>query len=308
MEALVQIGIFIISLTVLVKASDYFIESAEKIGLSFGISPFIIGVTIVAFGTSLPELATSIVSVLSDNSEIVVGNVIGSNITNILLVLGLTAIVGRKVLIDDDLLDLDMPVLIGSALFLMICLRDHVFSLFEAVLFLLGLIVFLLKSVFKDDDDEVQSTKVTPLSYVILIVAGALVALSADFTIGAVEKLSAMMNVNKEIIALSVIALGTSLPEVVVSIQCARKGKSGMAVGNVLGSNIFNTLAVMSIPRFFGPLKIPTNIMEFSLPLMLIATALFFIMTLNKKITRWEGATLLILYVYFFGELYQAVV
>jgi len=301
---LIQVLIFLGSLAVLVKASDYFIDSAEKIGLSFGISPFIVGVTIIAFGTSLPELATSVASVLRGQSEIVVANVVGSNITNILLVLGLTAAVGKRIIIDDDLLDTDMPVMIIGAFFLWFVLRDLEVSYFEASLFILGLVFFLMKSFFLDRDDETQKVSASPVQYLILVAAGALVALSANWTIGALENISIALNINPELIALSMIALGTSLPEVVVSIQAARRGKSAIAVGNVLGSNIFNTFAVIAIPRFIGRLEIPPSMLDFSVPFMVATSVIFLVVILNKKITRWEGLVLIVLYLYYLGELF----
>ncbi len=301
---LIQVLIFFASLALLVKSSDYFIDSAEKIGLSFGISPFIVGVTIIAFGTSLPELATSIASVLRDQSEIVVANVVGSNITNILLVLGLTAAVGKRIIIDDDLLDTDMPVLIVGAFFLWFVLRDLEVSYFEASLFLLALVIFLMKSLFMDREDETKKVKASALQYIILIGAGALVALSANWTIGALENISISLQVNPELIALSMIALGTSLPEVVVSIQAARRGKSALAVGNVLGSNIFNTFAVIAIPRFVGRLEIPATMLDFSIPFMIATSVIFLVVILNKKISRWEGLVLIVLYLYYLAELF----
>ena len=134
------------------KASDWFIDSAEQIGLSLGVSPFIIGVTIVAFGTSLPELATSIASVLSGESEIVTGNVIGSNITNIALVLGIAAVVSNKIELEYNIWHIDMPFLWGSAFLLWFVLRDFHFSVFEGLLFLLGIVVFLTYS-FKSEEE-----------------------------------------------------------------------------------------------------------------------------------------------------------
>ena len=134
------------SLFILVKGSDWFVDSAERLGLALGVSPFIIGVTIVAFGTSLPELASSISSVLNHQSEIVSGVVIGSNITNILLVLGLVSTVGRVVNMDYDIMDIDMPMLIGSAFLLWFAMSDQMISTFEAIIFLVGLTIFLVNS------------------------------------------------------------------------------------------------------------------------------------------------------------------
>lgn len=309
MEILMYAGLFIVSLGVLLKASDWFIDSAEQIGLSLGVSPFIIGVTIVAFGTSLPELATSIASVLSGESEIVTGNVVGSNITNIALVLGLAALVVDKIELEYNIWHVDMPFLWGSAFLLWFVLRDLHFSLFEGILFIMGIVIFLAYS-FKSEQEseEIERPTVNWKTYTMLIIGGAFVYLGADYTILAIRKLSTFAGIDPEIIALSAVALGTSLPEVIVSLNAARRGKASIAVGNVLGSNIFNTYVVMSVSSFFGKLVIPANINDLFLPLMVAMTVLFGIMANNKKITRWEGVLLLMFYAFFFGQLIESAI
>jgi len=307
MDTALYLGLFVLSLAVLLKASDWFIDSAERIGLSLGISPFIIGVTIVAFGTSLPELATSIASVFSGESEIVIGNVVGSNITNIALVLGLAALVVNKIELEYNIWHIDMPYLWGSAFLLWLALRDLHFSLFEGILFTLGIVIFLAYSFRNQEEDDKIESMVKPgwKTYALLILGGGLVYLGADYTIFAIKKLSAIAGINPEIIALSAVALGTSLPEVIVSLNAARRGKASIAVGNVLGSNIFNTYIVMGIPSFFGPLKVPANINDLFLPLMVAMTILFGIMSNNRTITRWEGAVLLMFYAFFCASLIE---
>lgn len=307
MDIALYAGLFVVSLGVLLKASDWFIDSAEQIGLSLGVSPFIIGVTIVAFGTSLPELATSIASVLSGESEIVTGNVIGSNITNIALVLGIAAVVSNKIELEYNIWHIDMPFLWGSAFLLWFVLRDFHFSVFEGLLFLLGIVVFLTYSFKSEEEPEAfERPTVTWRQYALLVVGGALVYFGADYTILSIRKLSAFAGIDPEIIALSAVALGTSLPEVIVSLNAARRGKASIAVGNVLGSNIFNTYIVMGLSSFFGKLKIPADINELYLPLMVAMTILFGVMANNKKITRWEGVLLLMFYAFFFGGLVES--
>lgn len=291
------------SLTVLVLASDRFIGAAEKIGLSFGISPFIIGVTIVAFGTSLPELATSIVSVYSGTSEIVIGNVIGSNITNILLVLGLTAIIGKEIILDFDVMDVDMPLLFASAFLLLFVISDQNVSIFEAILFLTGLVIFLLNSLRGDKDDDFERSKVDLKTWMILILGGVMVYYGANYTIDAIKSISAKVGVSPEIISLTAVALGTSLPEVIVSISAARRGKHAIAVGNVLGSNIFNTYAVMGIPALLGNLVIPADTLKFSAPFMIAVTVLFGLVCISRRISKWEGFAFVLFYAFYIGEL-----
>ena len=302
---LLAIAISIVSLIVLLVASDWFIDSSEKIGLSLGISPFIIGVTIVAFGTSLPELATSIASVYRGASEFVVGNVIGSNITNILLVLGLTVLVGKEIKLEFNIWNIDMPLLIGSAILMFFAIQDQHLSLLECSIFLVALVAFLINSVSGSEGHDEESPNIRIMDFVRLLVGGVFVFLGAKWTIYGIVEVSRLAGIGAEIISLSFVALGTSLPEVAVSMQAARKGKHAIAVGNVLGSNIFNTYAVMAIPSFFGPLVIPDNILVMSLPLMLGVTVLFGVITLSKKITFWEGILLLLIYVFYMTELFK---
>lgn len=303
MDILINLAIFVVSLGLLLKASDWFVESAEAIGLSFGISPFIIGVTIVAFGTSLPELATSIASVYGGASEIVVSNVIGSNITNIALVLGLTAVFVNNIKLRTNIWEIDMPFLWASSLLLWLVLQDLHVSTFECILFLLGIVIFLTYSFNKGDKTEKsERPKVSVKHYLLLIGGGVLVWLSANYTIYAILNISESMGIAPKLISLSAVALGTSLPEVAVSLTAAKRGKASIAVGNVLGSNIFNTFFVMAIPGLLGNLVIPPDILAFYLPLMIIMTLLFGIMFMDRRLSRIEGAILLLFYILFMGE------
>lgn len=306
MDLVLNIGLFIVSLAVLLKASDWFIDSAEHIGLSLGISPFIIGVTIVAFGTSLPELATSIVAVLSGESEIVMGTVVGSNITNIALVLGLVAVFVGQIDLEYNIWHIDMPYLWGSAFMLWFVISDLQITLFESLLFLVGIVIFLGYSIKSNDEKPILETQPNWRTYLLLVLGGVLVWLASDYTIQAIRNLSLYAGIDPEIIALSAVAIGTSLPEVIVSISAARKGKASIAVGNVLGSNVFNTYVVVGVPSLVGPILIPEKILDFFLPLMLVMTILFGITSNNKKITRWEGAILLMFYLLFLAEVFKS--
>lgn len=299
---IVNILLFVLSVAVLIFASDKFVGAAEKIGLSLGISPFIIGVSIVAFGTSLPELATSIFSVVDGQSEIVVGNVIGSNITNVLLVLGLTAVMARKIDLDYDVMDIDMPLLFISAFLLWFAIADGHFSFFEAMLFIIALVVFLMNSISNRKADNGEKSKSAFRDYVTLIFGGILVYFGAAYTVEMIENIALDLGADPVIIAVTALALGTSLPEVVVSLAATARGQHAIAIGNILGSNIFNTYAVMAFPSFLGPLVIPEQILSFYLPFMLVVTALFGFICLSKKISMWEGVMLLVFYAFFIGE------
>lgn len=293
------IAIFLVSITVLLIASDRFVDSAEKIGLALGIPSFIIGVTIVAFGTSLPELATSIASVYTGSSEVVIGNAVGSNITNILLVLGAAAIYGKGIKIDYDVMNTDMPMLFGSMFLLYFALQDFTLSTIECVIFLMALGVFLFNSFAGEKEEGILKTKTSAIDWLTIVLGAVAIFFSAKYTIYAMENMATLMEIPVHIISITAVALGTSLPEVIVSITAAKKGNHGMAVGNVLGSNIFNTYAVMAIPGLLGDLTIPSDTMTFSVPFMIAVTVLFGIICLSKRISVWEGYLLIIFYGFF---------
>ncbi|MBK7409451.1 MAG: calcium/sodium antiporter [Saprospirales bacterium] len=307
-ELLLYALIFIVSLAALLKASDWFVDTAERVGLSLGIPPFIIGVTIIAFGTSLPELASSIAAVLAGESEIVVGNVVGSNITNILLIIGLVALVSKEVQLEFRVMDTEIPLLIGSALLLWFTLYDLGLSPIEVGLLLSAMVVFIVSSVQGGKEyPKLERSKVSWKSYSILLVSVVLIYLGANYTIFAIQKVSIMAGIGSEFLALTVVSLGTSLPEVVVSVTAARKNKVGMAIGNVIGSNIFNTYSVMGIPALFGKLVIPAGIVDFSLPFMLGITFFFSILCITHRISKTEGVLLLTFYAFFLIELTSSI-
>ena len=294
--------IFIASLAVLVKGSDWFTEAAERLSHKLGISPFIIGVTVVSVGTSLPELASSIAAVLVGKSEIVIGNVVGSNIANILLVLGLGAVVAGKITTKWELRQVDFPVLFAATFLLVLMCLDGAFTLFEALFMLAGYVIYLDYLHSKDKRGkkrEVEGAIIAPL-----LAGGVLIYLGARFTIESVIGIASATGIPSSIIAVTAVALGTSLPELFVTVTAALKGKSDLALGNIIGSNIFNLFAVMGLTGLFGTLIIPTTIL-WSLGMLLIATfMLYFVTAKDKTVTRWEGWLLLLLYAFFVVRLF----
>lgn len=300
------IVIFVASIAVLVKSSDYFIISAEKIGTFFGLPAFVIGVIIVAVGTSLPELVSSIVAVAEGSSEIVVGNVLGSNIANICLVLGVAALVGKNFIIRYDIMQVDIPFLVGSAVLLFFMVYDGEFTLPEAVLCLIALGIYVLYSL-RVKGADIEEEVVRPPFHIWLLLAVSPVGIffGAKYTVEAVIEIAAVLGIGSEIIALSAVALGTSLPELFVSVSAARKGHPEIAVGNIIGSNIFNTFAVMGIPGVISRLIIPKSVLVFAAPVSLGVTLVFVIFTLDKRVNPWIGSLLLIFYVFFIGRVFS---
>jgi len=174
--------------------------------------------------------------------------------------------------------------------------------MFEALLFLAALIVFLVNSIKNSPKSDEERPEAAFRDYFTLLFTGVLVYFAAEYTVDNLKEIAIQLNVPAAVVSVTALALGTSLPEVVVSIQATRRGQHAMAVGNILGSNIFNTYAVMAIPSFFGPIIIPDEMMHFHLPFMIVVTALLGIICLSKKISRWEGVMLLIFYAFFLGE------
>ncbi|MBT3985439.1 calcium/sodium antiporter [archaeon] len=309
------IGIFVVSLLVLLKSSDYFTTAAEKIGLLLGMPAFIVGVTIVAIGTSLPELISSFFAVAAGNSEMVAGNVVGSNIANILLILGFVAIVGRKVETKYEILKVDLPIFFASALFVFISCMDGVFNFWEGIIGILGVIVyfsFAVNSAKKSGSKQKITKKEKKTAKKegfwsqigIMLIAGIFIFLGAKYVVASVINLSTIFNIGTEVIAISAVAIGTSLPELMVGYQAAKRGNAGLAFGNVLGSNIFNSFAVLGIPALFGAIVIPSAIVQFSIPVMIGVSLLYFFMIQDKQLTIWEGLILLLAYILYLAKIF----
>lgn len=312
--------VFVISLFVLVKGADYLVDNAEVIGLSYGLSPFIVGVIIVGIGTSLPELITSFIAVARGVTEIVTANAVGSNITNILLVLGLTALLTNRLIVKKNLIYLDMPLLITTTIiFVGVVLGREVLpsgeSAFvinrpEAVFLIITYLIYLGYSlVFKDDYIEkiksiINKPKAKLKNYAFLLAGFAGVAVGANYTIESVIKLSEMLNIGVAVISMAVIALGTSLPELFVSYNAAKKDKPELAIGNILGSSIFNILILVGLPGLFATLIVDEKTLYIGIPALLAATLIFVISGISNKVHLWDGTMYLMLYILFIAKLF----
>ncbi len=314
MDILLWAAVFIAAMATLIKAADYFTESAEKIGLHFKLSPFIIGITIIALGTSLPEIATSIIAVLEDNSEIVINNVVGSNLANILLVLGVAAVAAKEVRVTKDIIKVDLPILLASTIILYITTIDGTFTALEGAFSLATLVTYMIynaKSKPRQDKKEVEEiidikikkAKLHIKEPIIVLASAAAIYFAANWTVTSIQELATIFKISEGVIAITALAIGTSLPELVVSVRAAMKGKGDMAIGNITGSNIFNILGVMAIPSFIAPLSIPPEIISFGIPALVFITILYVFESMEKVVTKWEGITLLIIYVLLMSEL-----
>ncbi|MFC4360623.1 calcium/sodium antiporter [Halobium salinum] len=331
----IDVLLFLGSLVVLLKASDVFTSATARIGLAFGVSPFIIGATVVAGGTSLPELVSSMLAVVRDAPSIVVGNAVGSNIANIFVILGVAAIVGERIRIERELIRVDLPVLVASAVFLLVAIWNSPFVWYEGLLAIVLLAVYVhftlarparfdetveeLVEEHSTEEVDVASLANTELgqataetrvgfrTYGVLFISLVLVFLAADGVVRSIIAIAGTLDIGPEIVAITAVGLGTSLPEIAVSITAVRRGEPEIAVGNVLGSNVFNSLAVVGIPSLFSPLVIPASVREYALPVLVAATVLYYFITQDREITRWEGAVLVVLYGVFLLNLVELV-
>lgn len=313
MELIAWIGLFIVSLAVLIKAAEYFTNTSERVGLHFKIPPFIVGVTIIAVGTSLPEVATGIMAVINNESEMVAGNAVGSNMANILLVMAIAAIIGKTIKFNKDILHIDLPILIGSTILLFMLTLNGRITWIEGIILLIVLAAYIVynsqskrKLGIKETLElkKLAKTEKGPVPakyFLILAISAIFLYFGAQYTIKSVVEISELLQVGTEIIALTAIAIGTSLPELAVSVLAVKKGKIDMAIGNITGSSIFNVLGVMGIPALFGTLTVTAYMTTFAIPILLFVTILYAFTTMNRKISRWEGITFLLIYIAFLG-------
>lgn len=303
--------IFIISLLVLIVSARFFTTAAEKLGLHLGMSTFVIGVFIVGIGTSLPELAAGVLAGFSGNSEIVSGNVLGANISNIFLIMGLIALLSRKgIELGGNYIMVDLNFLIGSSFLLGLMMMDGEIAFFEGV-FLLAVyaiyVHFLLRSGSKSlsgkNKTDLPIKKRFPLeALLILLASGAGIYIGAGYTVDSMIEIAKHLMVPPSLISLTALSLGTTLPELTVSITTLRQGKPEIAVGNILGSCVFNALVIPGAVSGFGAIAVPEFLIGFSLPVFVVAAILFYLLTQDKKISPSEGMLFLVFYGFFISK------
>lgn len=303
--------IFILSLVVLVKGADLFLAAAEKIGLRLGMSPFVVGVLIVGLGTSAPELFSGIAAVLSDVKEVVVANAVGSNIANILLVIGIAALATKKLSVSKNLIDSELPMLAVSTVIFLMVVIDGTVTMGESFFLITAYLIYLFYTLYSGEGDESRSFFKFPIGERVawldvgkLLVGATGLVLGAKFLIDSVIQLSDILNIAPSIISITAIAFGTSLPEILVSYKAARAGKPEVAVGNIFGSNAFNALMVVGIPGLFTHLPVNGATIAIGIPVMALATLLFIISGISRTIYQWEGMMFLLFYALFILKLF----
>lgn len=314
---ILDVILLVLGFIVLIKGADWFVDGASSIADNFNVPKIFIGLTIVAFGTSAPELAVSIKSIISNNHDIVLGNVIGSNILNILLILGLSALF-KPLIVKNNTIKKEIPIMLLITFLFAVLLSDNFFNShyvnaftrsdgFVLLLFFLIFIYYLIAITVNRDTSIGEEIKKMSLSKAIIftILGIGMIILGSHYVVDSSSNIAEVLGVSQRMISLTIVALGTSLPELVTSVTATKKGECDLAIGNIVGSCIFNIGIVMALPvAIFGGIE-KINFNNLDIVVMLLSVVLLFIFSINdKKITKKEG----ILFLLFFVAYYSIVI
>ena len=299
---IIQIILLLVGFLFLIKGSDFFVEGSSSIASILKIPTIIVGLTIVAFGTSAPEAAVSITSSLTGNNAMAVSNVIGSNLFNILLIIGLCALL-NELKIGEKLLKIDLPFLIAiTALVSGFIVIGWNVSRIEGIILLaliIGYVIYLVITAKKGKEaDRVEKAKLTPLKSIIYIIVGFIgIVLGGNFVVDSASYIAITFGMSETLVGLTIVAIGTSLPELVTSLTALKKDENELIIGNVVGSNIFNLLFVLGSSSAISPIALNPNMM-FDILLMLFVTSLCFIFAKTEsKFDKKEGFILTALFI-----------
>lgn len=309
MDLVWNVVLLFVGFVLLIKGADYFVDGAAQIAERFRIPQIVIGLTIVAFGTSAPEAAISIVAGIKGSADLSVGNVLGSNIMNILLILGLTACI-RPLKVQKNTVRYEMPFLIGISVLLaaMGYLEQKLtlssgLILWGVFLCFFGYLIAQAKSGRNEEEEESGEKKSVWLIIVMTVGGLAAIVLGSQITVDNASAIASAMGMTERLIGLTIVAFGTSLPELITSVTAARKGNADIAIGNIIGSNIFNILFVLGTTALITTVPYQRG---FLLDGIIGIAAAFFLMVAtakNKELRRWAGAVMLVAYAGYFANL-----
>lgn len=308
MQIALQFLLLAVGFVMLIKGADWFVDGASKIADRFGIPQLVIGLTIVAMGTSAPEAAVSITSALKGSAGITIGNVVGSNIMNVLVILGLTAVI-RAIAVKKSTIRYEIPFTIGITVVLAVLgLADNTVSRLDGVILWVLMIVYLLYLLrmakkgqdVLEDVPELTEKDTLPRMILSILIGGALIVWGADVTVDAATELALIFGMSDRLIGLTIVAFGTSLPELVTSVTAAVKGKADIAVGNIVGSNIFNILFVVGTTALITPVVYSANFLVDSIVAVATMVLLLICVLPKKKLGRLGGVVMLAGYAAYF--------
>ena len=293
-----NIILLVLGFILLLKGADWFVDGASSIASRFGIPQLIIGLTIVAMGTSLPEAFVSITAALKSNAAITIGNVVGSNILNVGIILGITALI-RPLHIQNSTIKYEMPFMMLVTLVLILQGINHTISRFDGIvmwLFFLGYLYYIFK-MSKNQMEETEIKKTNPLFIPLGLVC---LMVGSNFAVDAATNIAISLGVSQRFIGLTIVALGTSLPELVTSVTAARKGNADIAIGNIIGSNIFNILFVVGSSALITPGPFESHFIIDSFVAILIGLVLYLCTKKTRVLDKKTGILLLVTYSIYF--------
>ena len=276
MSLIIASIILIIGFVLLTKGADYFIENSAAFAEDKGISPHIVGVTVVAFGTSLPELLVSVISSFQNHNDLALGNIVGSNISNLGLVLASASFIFHYILRSriepEDNANKDSYVMLIAALLLVFFAQDNLISFSEGFLFFILYLLYLVSLYFRSSKKPEWRESETHTSYSFLVGGLTSMLIGAQITINSAVEIASQLGVSEIVIGLSVVAIGTSLPELAGTVSAARMGHKEIAIGNVIGSNIANIFLVMGVLAMINAIKVEQWVLDVTLPLLILIT------------------------------------
>jgi len=291
---------FVGGIALLYFGADWLVDASSKLALHLGVKPLIVGLTIVAFGTSAPELVVSIKSVLAGSGDIAVGNVVGSNICNVALILGLSALI-CPIHVSKQLFKFDIPVVVLASVLAWLFLRDNVMEIWEGAVFLVLFVGYIAYSVINAKSEEkVENHSEKNVSVIrsieFIIVGLGLLICGSHFLVTGAVSIASRWGVSEAVIGITVVAVGTSLPELATSAIAAFKKHNDIAIGNIVGSNIFNILGILGVVGVMGPVADDGIKLREVLEMNVVALILFAPLLTKFVLTRWQGAALLGIY------------
>ncbi len=312
-----DIVLLVVSILAVVKSADWFLGAAEKVGVTLRLPPFILGVILVGFGTSLPELATSLAAVVDNVDTVTIANVAGSNIANIFIILGLTTIALGTIRFDKDLIDLDLPLLVGATALFCLLIVDGGLSTLDGIILLAGFIGYIIYSLgYKEDEThhkglinliaalskgsktkiEKRQNLVGPFTILVLISSVALLGFGSKVAVDSMLEIVTQVNVGVGVLSFFALAIGTSLPELVVSIKSLRQGKGDLVIGNVIGSCMFNIFLIGGVASVIKPQAVDSAILGWIVAGLALSVLLLLAGSISKRIHIWEGFIYILIY------------
>ena len=303
MQIVLQLALLALGFVMLVKGSDWFVDGAAGIAAKFRIPQIIIGLTIVAMGTSAPEAAVSITAAMGGSADITVGNIVGSNILNVLVILGLASAI-VPVAVGKSTLKIDIPFMIAISVIFLLLGWDGTITRVDGLVLIAFFVTYIGYMIWEalHSNEEGDEIKEMPIWKLLLstVIGMALIIFGADVAVDAATKLAQIFGMSERFIGLTVVALGTSLPELFTSVTAARKGNADIAIGNIVGSNIFNILFVVGLSSMVIDVPFAAN---FRIDMLVAIASCVFIWLAalkSKKLARWAGFTMLLGYVGYF--------